>query len=131
MVGKERDDLASLEQLDVEIASRVFSLAEDFEIYLGILCCGAADGREAWWPGILMLPPASMSSEQLAAPCFCSLRAGLFPHQLGIKICGSVNSGPLKGEAFCIRKVSGQRLGLGSRDVVMAGIPPTLPKWES
>lgn len=71
MFGKEEDDLASLEQLDVEIASRVFSLAGDFEIYLGILCFGAADGREAWWPGILMLPPASMSSEKLAAPCFC------------------------------------------------------------
>lgn len=30
MFGKDRDDLASLEQLDVEIASRVFPLAGDF-----------------------------------------------------------------------------------------------------
>lgn len=59
------------------------------------------------------------------------LRAVLFPHQLGIKICGSVHSGPLRGGAFCVRKAAGQRLGLGSRDVVMAGMPPTLPKWES
>lgn len=71
MIGKERDDLASLEQLDVEIASRVVFLAGNFEIYLGILCFGATDGREAWWPGILMLPSASMSSEQLAALRFC------------------------------------------------------------
>lgn len=74
MFGKERDDLRSLEQPDVEISSRVFSLAgvfEIFEIYLGILCFGATDGREAWWPEILMLPPPSMSSEQLASPRFC------------------------------------------------------------